>query len=140
MANPDWQTVVIRSCRYLNNIVEQDHRAIKRRCAPMLALKSFRTAAVTLAGIELVHRIKKGQFSLGSRGARGLSSLKHLWTHALKRRSVGAPARSEEPQPPMQQNLVATRLTISLKNNKFLDSTRKNLKSLPHRSEFPPFD
>jgi transposase-like protein len=46
--NPELQSVVIRSCRYLNNIVEQDHRAIKRRCAPMLALKSFRTAAVTL--------------------------------------------------------------------------------------------
>jgi transposase-like protein len=41
--NPDLQSVVIRSSRYLNNIVEQDHRAIKRRCAPMLALKSFRT-------------------------------------------------------------------------------------------------
>ena len=55
--NPDLQSVVIRSSRYLNNIVEQDHRAIKRRCAPMLALKSFRTAAVTLAGVELAHRI-----------------------------------------------------------------------------------
>ena len=39
--NPEWRSVVIRSRRYLNNIVEQDHRAIKRRCAPMLALKSF---------------------------------------------------------------------------------------------------
>lgn len=58
--NPDWQSIEIRTCRYLNNIVEQDHRAIKRRRAPMLALKSFRTAAVTLAGVELVHRIKKG--------------------------------------------------------------------------------
>jgi transposase-like protein len=47
--NPVWRPVVIRSCRYLNNIVEQDHRAIKRRCAPMLALKSFPTAAITLA-------------------------------------------------------------------------------------------
>jgi DDE domain len=102
--NPDWQTVVIRSRRYLNNIVEQDHRAIKRRCAPMLALKSFRTAAVTLAGIELVHRIKKGQFSLDSGAARGLSSLKHLWTRALKRRAVGTPANSHEVRPPMQQN------------------------------------
>src|SRR5882762_9175860 len=49
--NPDLQSVMVRSSRYLNNIVEQDHRAIKRRCAPMLALKSFRTAAVTLAGV-----------------------------------------------------------------------------------------
>jgi transposase-like protein len=102
--NPDWQTVVIRSRRYLNNIVEQDHRAIKRRCAPMLALKSFRTAAVTLSGIELVHRIKKGQFSVDSGAARGLSSLKHLWTRALKRPGARAPARSDEAQPPMQQN------------------------------------
>jgi transposase-like protein len=46
--NPDWQSVEIRSRRYLNNIVEQDHRAIKRRCAPMLAMKSFRTAAAVV--------------------------------------------------------------------------------------------
>ena len=45
----------------------------------MLALKSFRTAAITLAGIELAHRIRKGQFSIG----RGCSSLKQLWTRAL---------------------------------------------------------
>src|SRR6267154_1900178 len=47
---------------------QQDHRAIKRRCAPMLSLKSFRTAAITLAGVELAHRIRKGQFTFGSRG------------------------------------------------------------------------
>jgi transposase-like protein len=44
---PDWNSVEIRSRRYLNNIVEQDHRAIKRRCAPMLAFVRYcpRTAA-----------------------------------------------------------------------------------------------
>ena len=57
--NRNWQSVEIRSRRYLNNIVEQDHRAIKRRCAPMLAMKSFRTAAITLAGVELAHRNRK---------------------------------------------------------------------------------
>jgi transposase-like protein len=102
--NPDLQSVVIRSSRYLNNIVEQDHRAIKRRCAPMLALKSFRTAAVTLAGVELAHRIRKGQFSLRPGAAPELSSFKHLWARALKRRVVRAPTRPDEPQPPMQQN------------------------------------
>ena len=102
--NPNLQSVVIRSSRYLNNIVEQDHRAIKRRCAPMLALKSFRTAAVTLAGVELAHRIRKGQFSLRPGAAPELSSFKHLWARALKRRVVRAPTRSDEPQPPMQQN------------------------------------
>jgi len=52
-----------------------DHRAIKRRCAPtMLALKSFRTAVVTLAGVELAHRIRKRQFSFGRNGPRRFSS------------------------------------------------------------------
>jgi transposase-like protein len=81
--NPDWQSVEIRSRRYLNNIVEQDHRAIKRRCAPMLAMKSFRTAATTLAGVELAHRIRKGQFTFGARGPHLFSSLKHVWARAL---------------------------------------------------------
>lgn len=81
--NPEWRSVVVRSRRYLNNIVEQDHRAIKRRCAPMLALKSFRTAAVTLAGVELAHRIRKRQFSFGRGGPHRFSSLKSLWPRAL---------------------------------------------------------
>ena len=103
--NPNLHGVVIRSSRYLNNIVEQDHRAIKRRCAPMLSLKSFRTAAITLAGVELAHRIRKGQFSLRRPGATPeLSSFKHLWTHALKRRDASRLPRSDGPQPPMQQN------------------------------------
>jgi transposase-like protein len=83
--NPDWRSVEIRSRRYLNNIVEQDHRAIKRRCAPMLAMKSFRTAAITLAGVELAHRIRKGQFTFGARGPHQFSSLKHAWARALMR-------------------------------------------------------
>jgi transposase-like protein len=45
-----WKSVSVRFCRYLNNIVEQDHRAIKRRCASMLGLKSFETAAIALVG------------------------------------------------------------------------------------------
>jgi putative transposase len=63
--DPMWKYVRERSCRYLNNIVEQDHRAIKRRCAWMTGFKSFRNAANTLAGIELAHRIRKRQFSFG---------------------------------------------------------------------------
>ena len=50
-----------RQAKYLNNIVEQDHRAVKRLVRPMLGFKSFRSAAVTLAGIELMHMIRKGQ-------------------------------------------------------------------------------
>ena len=53
--------IEIRQIKYLNNIVEQDHRAIKRLVRPMLGFKSFRSAAVTLAGIEVMHMIRKGQ-------------------------------------------------------------------------------
>lgn len=81
--DPRWQSVVVRSRRYLNNIVEQDHRAIKRRCAAMLGFKSFRTAAVALAGIELAHRIRKRQFSFGRGRQRRAWSLKQLWDRAL---------------------------------------------------------
>ena len=51
--------------KYLNNIVEQDHRTIKRRIRPMLGFKSFASAASTLAGIELANMIRKGQFTPG---------------------------------------------------------------------------
>ncbi len=51
--------------KYLNNIVEQDHRAIKRVIRPMLGFKSFRAAHRTLAGIEVMHMIKKGQMVEG---------------------------------------------------------------------------
>ena len=55
----------LRSSKYLNNLIEQDHRGIKLRIGPMLGFKRFRTAAATIAGIELLRRIHKGQFNLG---------------------------------------------------------------------------
>ncbi|WP_429551230.1 IS6 family transposase [Paraburkholderia sp. MM5477-R1] len=58
----------VRSSKYLNNLVEQDHRNIKSRTKVMLGFKRFRNAAITLSGIELVHRIRKGQFSLAKLG------------------------------------------------------------------------
>ncbi len=48
--------------KYLNNIVEQGHRFIKRITRPMLGFKAFHSAASTLAGIETAHMIRKGQF------------------------------------------------------------------------------
>lgn len=51
----------VRQSRYMNNRIQQDHRRIKRRIAPMLGFKSERTAAVILGGIELVHMFRKGQ-------------------------------------------------------------------------------
>ncbi|RQU98542.1 IS6 family transposase [Burkholderia cenocepacia] len=56
----------IRQCKYLNNIVEQDHRAIKRIVKPMLGFKSFRCARIILSGIELMHMIRKGQLQVNS--------------------------------------------------------------------------
>jgi transposase-like protein len=56
--------IQIRQVKYLNNIVEQDHRAIKRLVRPMLGFKSFWSAAVTLTGIELMHMDRKGQLLL----------------------------------------------------------------------------
>jgi putative transposase len=54
-------TIEIRQSKYLNNLVEQDHRAVKRIVRPMLGFHSFRSARVTLQGIELMHMLKKGQ-------------------------------------------------------------------------------
>jgi len=56
--------VIVRQVKYLNNLVEQDHRAIKRVTKPMLNFKSFRSARRVLAGIELMHMIRKGQLLL----------------------------------------------------------------------------
>jgi transposase-like protein len=55
--------IVIRQNKYLNNIVEQDHRAIKRITKLMMGFKSFHSAAKTIAGIELIHMIRKGQIA-----------------------------------------------------------------------------
>ena len=52
--------IIVRQVKYLNNIVEQDHRAIKRITRPMLNFKSFQAARKVLAGIELMHMISKG--------------------------------------------------------------------------------
>ena len=53
--------IEVRQIKYLNNLVEQDHRAVKRITKPMLGFKSFRAASHVLAGIELMHMIRKGQ-------------------------------------------------------------------------------
>ena len=50
-----------RQCKYLNNIVEQDHRPVKRKMRAMMGFKSFRSARITITGIELTHMIHKGQ-------------------------------------------------------------------------------
>ena len=61
----------VRSPKYLNNLIEHDHRAIKQRTAPMLGFKLFQAAVITIAGLELLHRIHKDQFALAHLGAQG---------------------------------------------------------------------
>ena len=56
--------LIVRTNRYLNNVIEQDHRRVKQRVRPMLGFKRFAHAAITISGIELVHQIKKGQFDI----------------------------------------------------------------------------
>ena len=51
--------------KYLHNILEQDHRFIKRRTRPMPGFKFFSSASATLAGIEVSHMIRKGRFTPG---------------------------------------------------------------------------
>lgn len=60
------QTIKILQVKYLNNILEQDHRFIKRITGRMLGFKAFHSASATLEGIEAAHMIRKGQF--GSNG------------------------------------------------------------------------
>ncbi len=60
------ESVEVRTSKYLNNRAEQDHRRVKQRYYPMLGFKSFSNAAVTLSGIELAQKIRKGQFDTSS--------------------------------------------------------------------------
>jgi transposase-like protein len=61
----------LRWSKYLNNLIDQDHRSVKQRVAVMLGFKQFSNAATTIAGIELMHRIRKGQFGLRHLGTHG---------------------------------------------------------------------
>ena len=76
------QRVKVRSSKYLNNLVEQDHRRVKQRPNPMLGLKSSRNAAVVIGGIELAAQIQKGQFQMGKLGGR-TARVPELWQAAL---------------------------------------------------------
>ena len=53
--------IKVRQVKYLNNLVEQHHRAIKRRTRPMMGFKDFRCARIILSEIETMHMIRKGQ-------------------------------------------------------------------------------
>jgi transposase-like protein len=73
--------IIIRQVKYLNNIVEQDHRAVKRVTRPMSGFKSFHAAHGTLVGIELMHMLKKGQLVV-EEGAEDLTAAEMFYTLA----------------------------------------------------------
>ena len=69
--------IQIRQVKYLNNIVEQDHRFIKKRIRTMLGFNSFRTAKQIIAGIEAMHMIKKGQTLQGKKSVQNQVNFIH---------------------------------------------------------------
>ena len=73
--------IALRKITYLNNIEEQDHRAVKRATRPMLGCKSFDAAQGTLAGIALMDMIKKKQL-LVEAGDEGLTAAKQFYALA----------------------------------------------------------
>ena len=76
-----WENPVkIRSCKYLNNIVEQDHRRIKTRVQPMLGFKKFYNARRVLIGIELLQKLSKGQYRVPARFG---CTLDAIWNSVL---------------------------------------------------------
>jgi transposase-like protein len=76
--------VEVRQIKYLNNIVEQDHRFIKKLVRPMLGFQSFRTAARILKGIEAMHMIKKGQIAaIGTSVSEKVNFIQNLFQVAV---------------------------------------------------------
>lgn len=65
--------IKILQVKYLNNILEQNHRFIKRITAPMLGYNAFHSAAATFVGIKAAHMIRKDQF-----GANDLSAFQQF--------------------------------------------------------------
>jgi transposase-like protein len=72
----------LRSSKYLNNLIEQDHRNVKCRLGTMLDLKSFASPAITSRGVELMHRIRKEQFDLRAVAAQGQTT-PEIWAPVL---------------------------------------------------------
>jgi putative transposase len=73
--------IIIRQVKYLNNIIEQDHRSMKRVTCLILGFKSFDAAQGTLVGIELMHMQKKGQL-IGEDGAKSLTPVEQFYALA----------------------------------------------------------
>jgi transposase-like protein len=72
----------LRSSKYLNNLIEQDHRGVKFRTLPMPGFKNFDSAVTTIAGVELLRRIHKNQFALSRLRIKGQAA-PAIWNAVL---------------------------------------------------------
>jgi transposase-like protein len=72
----------LRSSKYLNNLIEQDHRGVKSRTRPMLGFKNFQSAVTTIAGVELLRRIHKNQFAISRLRIKG-QAVPAIWNAVL---------------------------------------------------------
>ncbi|MDQ3233577.1 MAG: IS6 family transposase, partial [Pseudobdellovibrionaceae bacterium] len=69
--------IELRQVKYLNSIVEQDHRRVRQRTRPMMGFKTLMSSAKTIAGIEMMAMIKKGQL-----GIQGLAPFEQFYALA----------------------------------------------------------
>ena len=84
--------IELRKSVYRNNLIEQDHRAVKRIVRPMLRFKNFRCARAVIAGTETMHVIKKGQ--LAAIKGRASSAADKFYSLTLWSTVVAGPCRS----------------------------------------------
>lgn len=73
----------VRESKYLNHLIEQDHRKVKQRIYPMLGFRKFADASVAISGIELVMKIRKGQFNTTHLTNRVGGRVPHVWEAVL---------------------------------------------------------
>jgi transposase-like protein len=120
--NACWKDTRLRSPKYLNDMIEQDHRGVKSRIKPVLGFKVFDRAAVTIAGVELLHRIRKGQFNLGKLRLRGQAA-HSVWNAVLSARpvrhygGVTRPRSNLAPEPDTLRINNATKASLSVSHS-----------------------
>jgi len=112
---------LVRTNKYLNNLIEQDHRKAPQRCYPMLEFKTFKIAEVTLSGIELANKIKKGQFNTPEITGAGAMILQ-VWGQCLSQKEKSNWAQSafsrKIASEPFRVPNTALRIELGRSNNR----------------------
>ena len=101
------ENTTLRSSKYLNNLIEQDHRHV--RINTMLGFKGVRNASIAFSGIELMHRIHKGQFDLPAKASK---MPLRLWS--------GTPSSQHDDE--VTANLPSLALSPNLHQNRSTDA------------------